>query len=373
MNRILLVLQLATLGLVAYVALSPPPGQAEAAAAAAGRGESLEAAGAFAAAALAYEQAAALDPTQAGPRFDAARRAEALGAIAAAELPGREVWARLDAVASALEAGGVAESVAVGRILRLVLARAAGLRAEALAQLAKLVEAGEKSPWFAWHAGSLRLEEARLAEARELLEGLVKAQPGFGAGWHRLAMTYVADGRHEAAIEALQRAVASGAGVGAEVDLGRLFLKREMWAEGLPHLENALRARLSAPEMAEVLRLVAAAHFHLKRFERAAETYQKAWDLVPDPRTLLSAAIALSAGERPAEAMRLLATLAPRAEEVPEVLYQQAAVARALGQDARPVLERYLALARGREGEAERVKQAEAALQAPAQDAPKPQ
>ena len=202
MNRILLVLQLATLGLVAYVALRPPPGQAEAAAAAAaGRGQSLEAAGSFAAAALAYEQAAALDPTQAGPRFDAARRAEALGAIAAPELPGREVWARLDAVASALEAGGVAESVAVGRILRLVLARAAGLRAEALAQLAKLVEAGEKSPWFAWHAGSLRLEEARLAEARELLEGLVKAQPGFGAGWHRLAMTYVADGRHEAAID----------------------------------------------------------------------------------------------------------------------------------------------------------------------------
>ena len=359
MIRVLLVVQLATLGVLIWSLTRPPPGQAEAraaATAAAERGRTLEADDAFAAAALAYEQAATLEPT--GPHLAAAHRVEALTAIAAAELPARDTWPRLDALQASLQAAGDAPTA---RLLGLVLARARGLRAEAQTRLAACVEAGDSSPWLAWHAGHVRLEDARLAEAREHFEALVKARPKFGPGWHRLGLVYAADERAEAAIEALQRAVAQGA-PGAEADLGRLFMKRSMWAEGLPHLENALRGRLVVPELAELLRLVAAAHFHLKRFDRAAETYRKAWDLEPDPRTLLSAAIALTAGSRPADAMGLLDTLAPRATELPEVLYQQALVARALKQDEKPYLERYLALARGRASEAERVQQAEAAL-----------
>lgn len=362
MNRILLVVQCATLGLVAWGVWRPPAGEAEAQAAWA-RGQALEAEGGYPAAALAYERAALLNPGAAAVGAqDAARRARALACIAAADLPERDQLEMLGALATELEASTSAESQAAAPILRLVLARARGERAEADALVSKLA-AGEKTLWFQWHAGALRLEEGRVAEAQELLEGLARARPAFGPGLYRLGLTYAAGGRTEAAIEALQRATAAGAGRAAELDLGRLFLKQEMWAEALPHLENALRAPLPAAQQAEGMRLVAAAHFHLKRFGLAARTYQQAYGLEPEPRTLLSAAIALTAGGEHAEAGRVLETLAPWAQAVPEIIYQQAVVAVALGQSPRTLLERYLAVARPLPGEADRVKAAEAALQ----------
>ncbi|MCB9548867.1 MAG: hypothetical protein H6706_23935 [Myxococcales bacterium] len=365
MIRLLVALQVLTLAGLGWLAFrDPTTADGVLAGAEEARATGLEAEDRFAEAALAWERAARGLPGPEGlRRLDAARRAQALAVVAAPALPtGREVDT-LWALRAALEAAGDRPTA---ELLSLALQRADGRRADALETLERLRAAGETSPWLLWHAGGLRLEESRLVEAQELLEALVKAKPAFGAGWHRLGLTYLAGGRPEAATEALIRATRAGAGAEAELDLGRLFLKREMWAEGIPHLENALRGRQPPGVAAEALRLLGAAHFHLKRPELAAETYRKAFALEPEPRTLLSAAIALTTAGRHAEAAEALQSLAPRAPEVPEILFQQAVVAAALQQPTGPILERYLALARGNPGEKERVAQAEAALRSQA-------
>ncbi|MEZ4472884.1 MAG: hypothetical protein R3F60_19280 [bacterium] len=360
MTRLLVLLQVATLAGLGVIALRDPHSASRALAASEeARAASLEADDHFAQAALAWERAArALAGPEAVRRLDAARRCDALAVVAAPTLPEGStapLWALRDGLVAAGDA-------ATADLLTLALQRADGLRAEALETLERLVTAGGDSPWLLWHGGSLRLEQSRTAEAQELLERLVKVRPAFGAGWHRLALTYLAGNRPEAATEALIKSTRAGGGAAAELDLGRLFLKREMWAEGIPHLENALRGRQPASTAAEALRLLGAAHFHLKRPELAAETYRKAFALEAEPRTLLSAAIALTAAGRHREAAEALASLTPRAVEVPEILFQQAVVAAALQQPTKPILERYLELARGRADEASRVAQAEAAL-----------
>ena len=139
-------------------------------------------------------------------------------------------------------------------------------------------------------------------------------------------------------------------------------MSRKMWAEALPHLENSLRAR---PASAETLRLIAAAHYHLKRYARAAEVYQQAYRVEPAPRTLLSVAIALHAGGQHAQALQRLDRLSPHTADVPEILFQRALALAALKRPVKPVLERYLSVARGVPGEVERVKQAETFLKGP--------
>lgn len=324
------------------------------------RGRSLLAADRFSAAALALGEAAAVGGAAGRTAWLAARRAEALAAVSAPSLPEPSTWPRLDALAERLEASALPEDTALAPVLRLALLRARGQRAEAVTLAGELSLADEKSPWFQWHAGALRLEEGRVPEAQALLEALARQRPRFGPGLHRLGLSYAAGGRLEAAVEALQRANAAGAGAEAALDLGRLFMKREMWAEAIVHLENGQRGGAAAG--AEAVRLLAAAHFHLKRYDLAAQTYRRAHGLEPDPRTLLSAAIALTAAERHAEALEALTALSPHATAVPEVLFQEAVVRSALGQSTREVLARYLEVARGRPDEADRVARAEAAL-----------
>lgn len=354
--KILIALQALTLGGVAWLALRPAPTPPDPSAAIAARGAELLAADRFAAAAIAYERAATVaSPDAALGLLDKARHAEAMALIARADLPPAGDAARLAALADTLEAAGDP----VAPLLRVVMLRSTGRLSEASTLAEGLVE---QQPWARWHLGAIRLREARVEDAIKALEAVAKAHPTFGAAKHQLGLAYATKSRNEAAIQALQEAIQHGAGHVAQLDLGRLFLKREMWAEALPHLENSLRAR---PADAEVIRLIAAAHFHLKRHELAAKTYQRAYALEPAPRTLLSAAIAWQAAKKPAVALNLLDALAPRVAELPEILFQRALVLTTLKRPVRPVIERYLMFARGVPSEAERVKQAEAFLKGP--------
>lgn len=325
------------------------------------RGAALFYQGEYAAAELAYERATLGEsPVEAAAYQDMARLSEAYLTITAPTLPDRSQLPRLKALADVL----MINHARGARLLRLVALRIDGRLTEAAELGAQLVESSD-SPWARWHLAGVRLQQTRTAEAIELLEQVVKAKPEFGAGYHQLGRAYAASKQTEAGIGALQRAIKHGAGHPAELDLGKLFLSREMWAEALPHLENSLRGR---PADAEVMRLIAAAHYHLKRFDRAAQTYQRAYAVEPAPRTLLSAAIALHAGKKHARAVQLLDRIAPHVAEIPEILFQRALALAALKRPVRPVLERYLMFARGVASEAERIKQAETFLQGPPRD-----
>lgn len=354
--KLLALLQALTLAGIAWLALRTPPEAPDPTGPLVERADALLAADQYAAATLAYQRAATVARgAQALALFDRARHAEALEIVSRAELPPPAEAARLTALADALQAA----NDPLAPLVRVVVDRIEG-RLSAASALA--TDLAEQHPWARWHLGAIRLVEARVDEAIQQLEALVKARPGFGAGRHLLGRAYSAKGRDEAAIQALQGAIEAGIGHAAELDLGRLFLKREMWAEALPHLENSLRAR---PADAEVVRLIAAAHFHLKRHALAAQTYQRAYELEPAPRTLLSAAIAWQAAQKPAVALQLLDALAPRVAEIPEILFQRALALASLQRPVGPVLERYLEIARGVPSEAARVEQAEAFLKGP--------
>ncbi len=327
-----------------------------AAAEAAAHGASLEAGGRFAAARVAYGRAAMLapDPRRATAWSDAASRAEALGIVAQAaplasgDLPDvRELAARL-------EASSDAAARQAGLALSLAAFRAEGNATAVVEAARKASEAGLASPWSDWQRGLALLETAQHTDAVVALDAVVKALPDHAAGWHRLGLAYATQERFDGAIEALQRAIQKGAPPEVALDLARLFLKREMWGEATPHLESVLAARGDDPE---VLRLLAAAQYGLKRFRVAAEVYQRAWRVAPEPRTLLSAAIALHAGGGLTEALTLVDRLAPDAAAIPEIAFERARLLLDLGRpdEGRAELVRYVGLAGERPEERERV------------------
>jgi tetratricopeptide (TPR) repeat protein len=362
----LIVLQALTLAAVVYPigeGRQTTAARVAAAGEAGARGAALEAGGRFAAARLAYERAASLAPDarEALGWSDAARRVHGLGIVAETSPPPRSSLGDVRDLATSLEATGDAASRQVAVALTLAALRAEG-NATAVAEAArKAADAGLASPWSDWQRGLALLETAQNTDAAVALEAVVKALPDHAGAWHRLGLAYVTQDRTDGAIEALQRAIQRGAPPEAALDLARLFLKREMWAEATPHLESVLAARADDPE---VLRLLAAAQYGLKRFRVAAEVYQRAWRVAPEPRTLLSAAIALHAGGGLTEALALVDRLAGDAAAIPEVAFERARLLLDLGRpdEGRAELRRYVALAAERPEERERVGLARAQL-----------
>lgn len=323
------------------------------------RAVALEAEGRYPAAALAYARAAriAADADAIEAALDAAARAEALALIAADALPAATERDRVAGLVEALAAGSTEADRIAAAALDAVRLRLAGNLEAAAKHIEGARAAGLDSPWFDWQLGALRLQQGRTADAITRLEALARARPDFAPGLHRLGLAYLADEQAEAAIGALQRAIDAGAEPDAALDLARLFLGRQMWAEAIPHLETVLRGRGGD---VEALRLLAAAHFRLGRHELAARTYRAAHRLDNDPRTLLSAAIALAAGGKQGEALAVLDVLQPRAAELPEVAWQRARILLDLDRraDAMGALSTYLAAAAGRPEEAARVAEA---------------
>lgn len=358
---LLLALHLATLAALApiaweaWISLSERRARAAAARAHADLAAQLEQADRFAAAQRAWARAARSGTGGEAPAWElAALRAEALEVVARPLLPAPSELPRLADLRADLESApdSAARSAAVA--LGMVIHRANGNRTAAL-DAARAAEAeGQLDDWVRWQRGLALLRNRMHTEAVADLEGIVRARPQFGAAYHQLGLAYFAAGRREGAIGALQRARQHGADESAALDLARVFLASEMWAEAIPHLEAVLEARRGDTE---ALRLLAAAHYQLKRFRVAAETYEKAYALDPQPRTRLSAAIALHGGGHHREALELLDTLLPQAPAVPEIRYERALVLMDLGRPeaARAELGAYLEIAADLPAEQERV------------------
>jgi tetratricopeptide (TPR) repeat protein len=363
---VLIALQALTLAAVVYPIWEGRQTTAarEAAAAQAGeRGAALEASGRFAAARLAYDRAASLTPdaSVALGWSDAARRAHALAIVAATAPPATDTLADTRDLAAALEASGDDAARKAGVALAMAAFRAEGNATAAIEAAREAADAGLASPWSDWQRGLALFETGQNTDAATAFEAVVKALPDHAAGWHRLGLAYVIHDRNDGAVEALQRALRLGAPPDAALDLARLFLKREMWAEATPHLESVLTARGDDPD---VLRLLAAAQYGLKRFRVAAEVYQRAWRAAPEPRTLLSAAIALHAGGGLTEALALVDRIGADAAAIPEIAFERARLLLDLGRpdEGHAALRQYVALAGERPEERERVALARAQL-----------
>ncbi|MCB9523647.1 MAG: hypothetical protein H6702_09770 [Myxococcales bacterium] len=321
-----------------------------------------EAAHRFVEAQLAYERATRLAGhlPQAEGWLDGARRCLALATVQRPDAPGPAEQRPLAGVAAALRAAG---DTVVADALDIALLRGRGLIGGAFekAEAAKAAQDRPHGVWIRWQHATLLMHADRFAEAIEQLEKVVQAAPEFADGFHRLGLAYLGAERPEAGISALQRALAKGAGPEASRDLARAFLGRQMWAEATTHLETVLRGD---PGDAEALRLLGAAHYQLKRYRLAADTYRKAWRLEPQPRTLISAVIALQGAQAWAEALAIIEEIRPQAERLPEIAFHEAVLKERLSRpaDAKAAYQGYLALAAGHPDEAKRVATAQKRL-----------
>jgi tetratricopeptide (TPR) repeat protein len=290
-------------------------------------------------------------------------RARALSLVARDFLPGGSDRFTADALVERLAAEGSPASLQASAALEVCLRRADGALPAARTRAEAALKAGQDSLWLQWQLGALALSEGRVDDALGALERVAKEAPEFAPVFHRLGLAYLSASRREAAIGALQKAVTLSAQPEASLDLARAFLAGEMWAEAQAPLETVLRADGTR---VEALRLLALSFFRQQNFARAAELYRKAWGLAPEPRTLLSAAIALHAGGQHAAALETLDTLAPAARGVPEILFLRGRVLTDIGRpaDARATYGAYIEVATNVADESERLKAAQAALAA---------
>lgn len=289
----------------------------------------------------------------------AARQAEALSAVARQQLPRRAELPALRELADELAAASAPDARGAAVALEAACLQAEGDIPAAVDRLRRaLQEEGATSPWLHWQLGlALLRQQAGSEEAVGELEQVLGAVPGFGPALHQLGLAHLSLGHRERAVEGLQQAVAKGAGLAAALDLARLLLDDQRWADAVPHLETVLRAD---PGNVEALRLLGSALYRLERFEQAADTYRKAYGLQPEPRTLLSAVIALHGGRSHEQALALLEPLLPQAAAVPEIRYERALLLLDMKRtaDAGSELEAYIQLASTLPAERQRVAEA---------------
>ena len=219
------------------------------------------------------------------------------------------------------------------------------------------------APWIRWRLGLALLARDETPQAIAELEQVVGALPDFVGARHRLGTAYVLAGRREDALRSLARAVSDGAGPKATLDLARNLVTAARYTDALPHLETVLGPR---PKHAEALRLLAKAHFQLDHPGKAGELYERSWQAKADPRTLLSAIIAWRQAGDDARALDVLDRGLPAAKGMPAIHFQRAGLLFELRRnpEAMAELRRYMAVAQGLPGEAQRIAEARRHLSA---------
>jgi tetratricopeptide (TPR) repeat protein len=267
----------------------------------------------------------------------------------------------VEVLADLLEGEGVSHQTR-SRLLRMVVLRSRGLAAEANTIAGAFSASELKDVWVQWQLGLLHLHLSKADEALKALKIVVSQKPEFAAGHHALALAHSKLGESDKAVAALEKSLEHGAGGEVHLDLGRLHLGQKNWKKALDHLSRSLVSPRAGS--AETVRMVAAAQYHLKQYEAAAQNYVRAYELEADPRTLLSAAIALHANSNFIGSVKVLKPLLRDEQKVPEVHFQMALALMGLKEvdAAKASLTRYVRLATGRKSEANRLKQAMALL-----------
>lgn len=122
--------------------------------------------------------------------------------------------------------------------------------------------------------GESAFRRGRYAEAAELFEGVVVAQPGSGQSHYMLGLSAWKSGDHDRAEAALARAVElDGESVKARTNLSRVQLEQGRAADALLHIEPALEL---APDSHEVWRVYGNVLSELDRSDDALDAYRQA-------------------------------------------------------------------------------------------------
>lgn len=176
--------------------------------------------------------------------------------------------------------------------------------------------------------------------------------------WAFLAEALRRLGKETESLNAMRKSVSSDANPVKKVEFARSLMANKKW-------ESALEVLVEIPEKltvsGEKLRLMGACYYQLSKFRLAAKTYERAYQVQADPKTLLSKAIAEQSGGMAQKALNTLARVMPAEREVPQVHFQRAQLLAELRDvsKAAAAFERYLSIAADIQTEASRVRRAQ--------------
>lgn len=162
--------------------------------------------------------------------------------------------------------------------------------------------------------GNALVARKRAKTAVSLLRDCTLQLPKAANLWGLLSDALDQVGQTAESIEAMERSLDLQFSENKKTTLARLLMRQKRWQAAIDSLQTLPKDKALK---AQQLRLIAACHYQLKAFSRAADTYQKAYDIVEDPQTLLSKAIALQSDGRSSAAIRTLNTLDPFEAELP--------------------------------------------------------
>jgi tetratricopeptide (TPR) repeat protein len=140
----------------------------------------------------------------------------------------------------------------------------------------------------AYHAnvGSQTLDQqpaAHLAKAVELLQEVVRRQPGNSGAWHYLGLAQKNRGDLQDAIDSFERSIElSPSNAGGHAHIGNALVRLGRHAEGLAHIRYALRLSPRDPNLAYWLDFAGQAELELGHDQQASDNFRRSTALNPD-------------------------------------------------------------------------------------------
>jgi tetratricopeptide (TPR) repeat protein len=149
--------------------------------------------------------------------------------------------------------------------------------------------------------------------------------------------------------------------VSTRINLATILAPLERYSEAVAHLQRAAQLQ---PESVQVWRQLGAALLKAKRPAESEAALRRALAIRPDPAVAYELALVLQAGERFQDAALVLRKVVEATPDHVDAAYQLGATLQRLGdmKGARQALQHYLSVSAGRQEQAARVAEVQAAL-----------
>ena len=230
--------------------------------------------------------------------------------------------------------------------------------------LSKLKSAVQKDPAFApghLALGTLHRSAGRLPESLASFEAAVQHSPTDAQALNNLGVTLADLDRREEAVKMLNQALTIQDQVSTRINLANILAPLERYSEAVAHLQRAAQLQ---PESVQVWRQLGAALLKAKRPAESEAALRRALAIRPDPAVAYELALVLQAGERFQDAALVLRKVVEATPDHVDAAYQLGATLQRLGdmKGARQALQHYLSVSAGRQEQAARVAEVQAAL-----------
>ena len=209
--------------------------------------------------------------------------------------------------------------------------------------------------------GTKILERRAPKRAIDLLSACAEAMPTSGKTWKALAQAFQADKQEDEYKNAMEKALSLTPNAQLNLQYAQSLMAKKQWQAAIDRLTILPKNKT---DIAQQLRLLGACYFQLKQYQKAANSYQSAYEAQPDPKTLISKVITLRSGGLTEQALETLDMLNTVESRVPEIHFQRGQIL-AENKDnagAAKAFSRYLRLARGKQSEKSRINNAQAWL-----------